>query len=193
MNREKLYGMVRVFEESKPGRRYVGVGCDEEGAPEYLVFETCEEADAWEEMFGGFPEGVDVDFTDNGHFCSNCGRWIPQPLCEPIDAWVDTEYGEVTCGDCLRKNESWAEDYVERLKNNPDSANTLLPDAMLEGMGWHEEEWGYESGWYGVEDNPNIILRQFNGRGLDVVFSITNITPFACNFTAWTRRQEEEE
>ena len=192
MEREKLLQMVDVFEASGNGR-YAGVGCDEEGTPEYLVFETTEDAEAWEEMFGGFPEGVDVDFTDGGHFCSNCGRWIPQPLCEPIDAWVDTEWGEVTCGDCLRKNESWAEDYVERLKNNPHSANHLLPGTMLQGMGWKEAEYEYENGWYGVEDSPPKIMKALNDAGKDVVFDIKDVNPFATRFTVWTKNQTTEE
>lgn len=193
MDSGKMYGMVRVFEESKPGRRYVGVGCDEEGAPEYLIFDTCEDADAWEEMFGGFPEGVDVDFVDNGHFCSNCGRWIPNPTIGTYDYWIDYQHGEVTCKDCLRSNPAWARDYVETCKNNPKMANTLLPDAMLQGMGWHEMEEGYENGWYGIEDDPVKIMERLNNRGLDVVFSITDVNPFATRFSAWTRKHEEEE
>lgn len=191
MEARKLLNMVEKFESSGNGR-YAGVGCDEEGVPEYLVFETCEDADAWEAMFGGFPDGVDVDFTDNGEFCCNCGRWIPNPTIGTYDYWIDYQNYEVTCKDCIRSNPAWAEDYIETCKNNPKMANTLLPDTLLQGMGWHKYE-GYENGWYGREDDPEQVMAELNDKGLDVVFSITSCTMFQTDFDAWTRRHEEEE
>lgn len=192
MDRTELMKMVDKFEASG-NNRYAGIGCDEEGTPEYLVFETCEDADAWEEMFGGFPEDVDVTFTDAGEFCGNCGRWIPHEYGSCPDYWVDYEGCEITCGHCLRENESWAEDYVESLRNNPDSANHLLPDTMLQGMGWEESKFQYENGWYGVMDSPSAIMKSLNDVGKDVIFDIKDVNPFATRFTVWTKDQTTEE
>lgn len=55
-------------------------------------------------------------FTDQYSTCSNCYVAIDDCDCQP-DHWRHSVTGEITCGDCLRKEKSWADDYLTDMAN----------------------------------------------------------------------------
>ena len=127
--------------------------------------------------------------------------------------WVDYNTGKAyrTEADSYSWQSSimWCEDYgdfltpdddvslwVDAVVNNPRSCiPAWIDDAALADLGYVERECGYESGWYGQEDNPEAILKAIreNEPEADVVFKLDRVEQFRVTFCTYVKSADEDE
>lgn len=82
--------------------------------------------------------------------------------------------------------------WVEAVENNPRMCiPAWISDGDLSDLGYEERECGYESGWYGQEDNPAAILAAIraNDPHADVVFKLDRVEQFRVTFCVYVRSE----
>jgi len=174
---------------------------DDDGAVFYIVDGWSTIKDIYDAMGWERSDEYDTDmldeitegrwgFSDSYAICDHCGKLIqtePDSYSWKPDFYIDYEYGDITCGDCVREDPA---NYLESLINNPESANTILSsqDLMDEGFERVNAE-EFESGWYGRNDSPKEILSNVLDKYPDAecVFSIAQNQQFATMFDLWIR------
>lgn len=136
--------------------------------------------------------GCTLEWSDEWITCSNCGNavrysgdcygWLPY--------FTDID-GEVTCGNCLKKD---PEDYLDYLKDNERAANVFdFIDLYDHGYApVNEEHEEFASGFHpGQNDSPAKILKTLNKAGIwEVIFEITNTGQFDTHFIAWVKKED---
>lgn len=85
--------------------------------------------------------------------------------------------------------ETDAETWIEWATNDPRKCLfSWYPDAELERLGFVERQCDYESGWYGVEDDPTKILEAIKAReDVDVLFKLAGVEQFRVRFCVYVR------
>lgn len=140
--------------------------------------------------------GVEGEWSDEWYRCSDCYRimrhepdsymWQPGYViineCEPV------------CTDCaITMGEDALTDYV----NDSNRVVTWCDESHLESLGWQRHNPSeYQSGWHeGMDDKPDTIMAKIQEADptLDVVFWLDESSQFYIGFSAFTRKQEQEE
>lgn len=139
-----------------------------------------------------FITGDNWGFYDSYFICNDCYKAYRYNEYGTTNYWCGD--GFIFCEDCVR--ESYKETYVEEyLANDATKANTILGVDELEDMGFERaNEYEYENGWYGTNDNPKVIYQNLRKvyPNSDILFNITSSNPFAVYFDVYIRRADED-
>lgn len=166
----------------------------------FLVLEGWDEVEQINEYlkanYSHLDEDISIDFilpwnhgfSDEYTSCSGCGKiirtspdsysWLPQyELCD----------AGIFCLDCID-----FDSYIENMLNEPTRANTVYSDGdFLEHNFQRINADSFESGWYGRNDEPKVILKKVQEKypTMDFVFSICSSGQFATQFDIWGRER----
>jgi hypothetical protein len=167
----------------------------------------------WDDIDNGLPQlamklGIAPDqsaedilwsmgFSNNIHFTDDSAKCIE---CEKIvytaDGSYEGRFEEISsegyvCSECVHKDKGTRMSLVDDRINEPHKATTLLTDEELEEPGFTKIDEEYENGWYGVEDDPEVIMKHLREKWGDVLFQVTGCNPFDIGFVAWVRDSKE--
>lgn len=124
-------------------------------------------------------------FSDEYTTCSNCDVVI----CTSPDSyfWVPGYYvfdGSILCSECVKDN---PEILISELVNNPNTANTILSPAELEELGFKQVGGEYETGLYGIVDDPKKVFEELTNEYDEILFNISEKQQFTTYWTVWVR------
>ena len=143
--------------------------------------------------------GMDWGFSDEFSACLNCNKAVrTQTYHGPADI-VFIEGSGLYCGDCIRNDDQMTEQYIEsHLRNNPNHANYIIDDSYeFHDRGYRkvqdiieDEDGQYDAGWYrwNSQDDPQELYERFKD-DYDVVFDMTDYSPFYTKWTVWLREK----
>lgn len=200
-NAEALVDVVRSLDEVEKFYGYF-VFKDEQGDDcTFLILETLEDERLVESVFGKPIEEAMHDmtgkngwdsygFADEYTTCGECGRLVrtsPDSYSWTANFAIVNEC-ELLCGHCIKQDST---SYIETLVNDPHRANTILDDSELEEAGFTKIDEEFESGWYGTNDDPTVIMNKLHDHEFDeVVFNVTSSGQFHTNYEVWVRTVE---
>ena len=166
----------------------------------YYIFDEWNEVKAIENLTGLSMDDILDDmwtFSDSAVFCDHCQEVIYLNDYHTVDYWVDYDNGEFICGDCIRDNEDFANEYIEAHINDHLTANTILnlSDYGFKVCECEDDVCNFWSGLYqGANDEPEQILKNaidINPDN-DYIFDITDINPFAVTYTLYHKVKNDE-
>lgn len=135
--------------------------------------------------------GIDVIWSESWEPCSDCYAlvrtqpdhygWLPAYM------WIDGEY---VCCDCVAKH---ADDFLQKLEDNPDNALTLRNVDPCE-HGYRKLDEVYENGFHtGQTDDPRNIAKELRDKGISrFLFRITESGQFDIRFVVYVHEDECE-
>lgn len=130
-------------------------------------------------------------YLDEGYVCDECNKFY-----RFNNSWGGSyaNYmmgdGYIVCEDCLKAN--YKSEYIDKLINNPKSANTILSREDLYELGFEKvNDYRYSNGMYrGENDDPEQILEwaKKENPSCEFLFSvIKDYNPFHTEFDLWKR------
>ena len=133
-------------------------------------------------------EGCETDFYDEWYIDSETSKaWRTQANSY---SWESSLLYSEEGGEYLTPDDS-LETWLEAVVNNDRMClnSSMWSDLELMDYGFEERQCDYESGWYGVEDNPGKIMEaiQKNEPGVDVLFKLSGVEQFRVNFCVYVR------
>ena len=178
---------------------------EDRGGEHYCIFEDWEELEKFiviaKEVLSMDPVAVDYEieekletnlvFSDEYTTCDNCGKVVrisPDPY-----GWQPDFYAGgngIICGDCVRENWEYKEDYIQDKINNPKMAvNGVLSEDDLIALGFEKVNTdSYAAGWYdGQDDDPEAIYAELRGTHDEILFFVDRIGQFDTCFSVWVR------
>lgn len=135
-------------------------------------------------------EYYQIEWSDEWISCSDCGKLIrTQPDSYSWTPDYNVGDGEVYCGDCIRKDESSQEAYVQSLINDPTKIDTL--GVSLEKLGFTLITGHCDYGLRESNSNyhPGKMLKKLQEAipGVEVVFGDLSSEQFENNFRMYAR------
>lgn len=132
--------------------------------------------------------GVETDFYDEWWIDSETSKaWRTQA---DSYSWESSLLYSEEAGEYLTPDHD-LEMWLEEVVNNPRMClnSSMWSDRELMDHGFEERQCDFESGWYGVEDNPGKIMEaiQKNEPGVDVLFKLSGVEQFRVNFCVYVR------
>lgn len=130
-------------------------------------------------------------FCDEWYECIHCGSAFctsPAHACAVPDFWFVENEGYM-CGDCIRSDRDFTEEYLRSLNGNHRSANTILTEDCLQQLGFTRFEDDYYCRMFEHCDCPKPIMKKFKEEypGADLVFNIEACSPFDVEYALWKR------
>ena len=163
---------------------------------DFYIFESCNDVDEIERLTGLQIDDIlkNWGFSDEYVSCNHCNNVIYLS-----ERYYYISNNEIICGDCLRENKDFQEDYIEYLINNHEVANTILTVSQLKDIDFkpcncNDDQCKF---WAGLrdqkQDNPENILKKAIklNPDLDYIFDIINISMFDIEFTLYHRCKNE--
>lgn len=183
---------------------YMTEGEDREGE-HYCIFEDWEGLEKFialaKEVLGMDPVAMEYEieeklettfvFYDEYTTCNDCGKVVR--IAPDSYGWQPDFYtgnNGLVCGDCVRENWEYKEDYISDKINNPKMAvNGVLSEDDLVALGFEKVNTNsYEAGWYeGQNDDPEAIYEELRGLYDEVLFYIDRVGQFDTCFSVWVR------
>lgn len=148
---------------------------------------VCDIFDSW---------GVECEWYDEWYVCTQCDLFVRT---KPNSYRWKRSYGivddEVLCKECIGKY--YIEEYIDGIKNNPNTASTFITDEQLENLGFERvNNDPFANGWFdGQTDDPETILStaMSNNPDKDYVFTIDENSQFYSTFSLWERKKNDEQ
>ena len=136
-----------------------------------------------------FATGDNWEYYDSIYICSECYKAYRLEQGYGYNEYFIGD-GYIICPDCVK--ESYKEEYIDELIDNPRKANLIFTDAELEEEGFElvNKDHHYANGWYGQTDSPTEIYEELKSSGadIDVIFSIhKNYNPWETEFDVYVR------
>lgn len=128
---------------------------DVDGLMEFLGFEEYSDLSDYLDDRYGYDQWGDSESWTN---CSYCGKAIYLDDYYSRDYWIEPQGSGIFCSDCVRNETGVRDDYIKSLINDSEKCNEFLSEQDLEDFGLVKLEDEYESGYYGRNNNPHIIL-----------------------------------
>lgn len=158
----------------------------------FLVMEGWKEHDKMEEFLGmDLETALDYEcgFCDEYTTCCGCGcviRTSPDSYSWTADFAILDD--GIYCEDCYDHDE-----YLEKIVNNPNNANTLISEEELIERGFEKLEQDYAHGWYGQVDDPKTIYNNLSEKYDEILFMITSQGQFETSFCVFVKNYDESE
>jgi hypothetical protein len=144
----------------------------------------------YERLFAILEEGgVEVDFDDEWMVSYSGPTAKAYRTQADSYSWQSSIMYAENVGEYLTPDDDVSE-WVEAVVNNPRMCiPAWISDADLSDLGYEERECGYESGWYGQEDNPEAILDAIRDQDpdADVVFKLDRVEQFRVTFCVYVK------
>lgn len=132
-----------------------------------------------------------IRFTDDSAKCVECDKIVYTADGSYEGRFEDISSEGYVCSECVHTDKGTRMAVVDDRINEPNKATTLLTDEELEEQGFTKIDEEYENGWYGVEDDPKVIMKHLLEKWNDVIFQVTGCNPFDIGFVAWVREARE--
>lgn len=133
--------------------------------------------------------GVEIEWSDEWTTCGNCYKLVRTSAdsygWQPSYVMYD---GELECAECIAEH---PEDHLESLEDNPNNCNTISSiDPTDHGYVKFNED-SYESGWYGVNDDPKKIAKILREKGISrFLFQLDENQQFCTRFSVYVHSSE---
>ena len=135
-----------------------------------------------------FATGDNWGYDDEFDICTECGKAFRK---ETDYGYNTFWYGDGFCK-CLECTKEDAQEYIDSLINNPDTANLILSEKELNGYNFYKaNEEPYASGYRGQNDNPKQILAKLLEQNNDqqIIFSVAKTyDPFETQFDIYIKK-----
>lgn len=96
---------------------------------------------------------------------------------------------EIMCNNCIK--EDYQEEYLEKLIDNVNNANTVLSESDLNKHGFYKIKSDFESGAHAhMNDDPLKIYSEYKTENNELLFSIDAQDMFCINFSVYERKIE---
>lgn len=133
--------------------------------------------------------GVEIEWSDEWTTCGSCSKLVRTSAdsygWQPSYVMYD---GELECAECIAEH---PEDHLESLEGNTNSCNTISSiDPTDHGYVKFNED-SYESGWYGVNDDPKKIAEILRAKGISrFLFQLDENQQFCSRFSVYVHSSE---
>jgi hypothetical protein len=135
--------------------------------------------------------GYSCELEDEWYICGECNKAVRcQPDSYSWQAYYAEYSGEISCGDCIKKNPEW---YLELCEGNPNRAVTL--DIDLTKYGYQLYSGDHEAGWHeGQNADPKKIAKKLVAElGHErYIFKLDYTGQFDIGFSVWVKDSENE-
>ncbi len=138
-------------------------------------------------------------FSDSYLICDHCNNSICLNTYDKPYYHIFKD-GFIMCGNCIREDKAFSNQYIDELINNYKRANTILTDNNLENIGFikcncKDSECDFSAGLReGYQDKPNQILNNAIKKNpdMDYLFDVTCLDMFETRFTIYRRSKDYE-
>lgn len=144
--------------------------------------EMCTVADALGKL------GCEIEWLDEWDTCSNCNKLVRirgNSYHWTCFYWRNDAAGDCICGQCIEKDETLRNDYLDSRIGSTDNCLTIPID--LEEYDFVRLPQDFESGWHhGQDANPKKIAAALLARGIErFVFNLDGVGQFDAAFSVW--------
>ena len=131
---------------------------------------------------------IEHGFDDEYAICEECNKAI-RTQADSYHWKADFNMGDgfIICGDCVRSETAYIEDYLSSRINNPGNCNTLLDNDTLERQGFKRiNGYPYETGFFShMDDDPTKIYDELKDKYRDILFSLAEQSQFYLSFDVY--------
>lgn len=134
-------------------------------------------------------EPDNIYYSDTAYHCDSCNNYIYSDYGIHDNFYISNQDCCIYCKDCLTKDESLQDDYIQQLIDNKNECNQMLDDDMLKGHDFIQLPFEFENSMHNKKEVSKDKLDS-DLKGLDYIYNKIDSNMFGITYDIWVKSKD---